>query len=594
MSRAEPVKAVPAPAPSDGARRWVFRAADVGAGSDADAAAALAATLNLPLALCRLLVIRGHTDDASVRAFMKPRLDDLHDPFLLADMQPAVERIRRAIRQDERILVHGDYDVDGICSTVLYTRVLRSLGAKVEPFVPHRMTDGYDLGHVGVRHATEIGASLILTGDCGTVAFDAIAQAAAAGIDVIVTDHHTPGAVLPAAVAVINPARTDCDYPFNGLAGAGVAFKLCEALVAELGGDRDSLLWYLDLVALATVADLAPLRGENRILAHYGLRVLRETRSAGLRALMETAGIGTDEPLGAGQVSHGLAPRLNAVGRMGAATRGVQLLLTDDTNEAARLATEMEAENRTRQAVDRQILDEAVAMLEDRYDADRDYAVVLSAAGWHPGVIGIVASRVVERIHRPVVLLAEDPESGRARGSARSIPAFHLYDGIHACASLLERYGGHRQAAGLELRLDRLAEFRAQLNAHARSVLTPADLVPEVRVDLEIELGEATAELCRLMRHCGPFGLGNPQPVFVVRGVGINGYPREVGDGQHLKMVLTQNAASLPAIGFRMAERMRTIDVSRSRLDVAFHLHEDRWNGRTRLQARLVDMRPAS
>jgi single-stranded-DNA-specific exonuclease len=584
---------LPLPSPSggvDAASRWVFRTGD----ADTGAAALLAESLSLPPALCRLLVLRGLGDAEAARTFLRPRLDTLHDPRLLAGVDTAVARVARAVRGGERILVHGDYDVDGICGAVLFTRVLRSLGATAEPFVPHRMTDGYDLGYAGVRHAAESGASLILTADCGIVAFDAVAQAAAAGIDVVITDHHTPGAELPAAVAVVNPNRPDCGYPEKGLAGAGVAFKLCEALVAELGGDRDALLWHLDLVALATIADLAPLRGENRTLAHYGLRVLRETRSPGLRALLAAAGVSTDRPIGAGQVSHALAPRLNAVGRMGAASRGVHLLMAETAAEAEPLAAEMEAENRTRQAVDRRILDEALAMLEERYDPVRDYAVVLSSPDWHPGVIGIVASRVVERIHRPVVLIAEDRAAGRGRGSARSIRGFHLYDGIHACASLLERYGGHRQAAGLEVRLDRLDAFRTALNEHARAVLEPAALVPEVCVDVELELRDATAELHGLMRHLGPFGLGNPQPVFVARGVSVDGYPQEVGGGQHIRLVLSQGGVRLPAIGFRLADRLRTIDVSRSRLDVAFQLLEDEYNGRTRLQARLVDLRAES
>jgi single-stranded-DNA-specific exonuclease len=573
----------------DAPRRWVFRAGAV----DAGAAAALVASLGVPPAVARLLVLRGHADEAAARQFMKPRLDALHDPLLLADIGPAVERLQRAIRTGELILVHGDYDVDGICAAALYTRTLRALGARVEPFVPHRMTDGYDLGHAGVRHAAALGATVILTGDCGVVAFEAIAEAAAMGIDVIVTDHHTPGAALPAAVAVINPNRPDCGYPEKGLAGAGVAFKLCEALVAAESGDRDALLWQLDLVALATIADLAPLRGENRILAHYGLKVLRDTRSAGLKALLESAGVRTDVPLTAGQVSHGLAPRLNAVGRMGAASRGVRLLLADSAAEAEPLAAEMEEENRSRQAVDRRILEEALALLEQQYDPARDYAVVLSAEGWHPGVIGIVASRVVERIHRPAVLIAADAATGRGRGSARSIRGYNLYHGIDACAGLLERYGGHAQAAGLELRLDRLTEFRASLNEHARTAIAPGDLVPEVNVDLEVTLAETGRELHAMLRHCGPFGLGNPQPVFVARGVAIEGYPREVGAGQHIRLVLSQDGTRLPAIGFRLAERLRGVDVARGRLDVAFHLHEDHWNGRSQLQARLVDLRAA-
>jgi single-stranded-DNA-specific exonuclease len=570
-------------------RRWVFRG-DV----DGTDAAALAAALNLPPAMCRLLLLRGFGRSDDARRFLKPQLSDLHDPAGLAGIDSAVERLLDAVRGRERIMVHGDYDVDGICCAALYTRVLRSLGADVHAFVPHRLTDGYDLGHAGVRRAAELGATLILTGDCGTVAHEAVAQAAAAGVDVIVTDHHTPGATLPDAVAVINPNRTDCTYPEKGLAGAGVAFKLCQALVAEAGADADALRWHLDLVALATIADLAPLRGENRILAHFGLRVLQQTRNPGLRALMRRAGVSTDEPVAAGQVSHVLAPRLNAAGRMGAAMRGVTLLLTDDSAQADELALRMDEENGVRQDVDRRMLADALDMLAGNYDPDRDRGLVLSSPDWHPGVIGIVASRVAERVHRPVLLIAEDQAAGRGRGSGRSIPAFDLFSAIGACAPLLERYGGHRQAAGFDVRLDRIDALRAAFNEHARSVLTPDDLVAEVRVDLELTLREADVALCRLLRHCGPFGLGNPQPVFVARGVTVDGSPREVGSGQHLKLTLAQEDVRLPAIGFRMAERARTLDLARTPIDVAFQLQEDRWNGRQRLQARLVDLRPSA
>lgn len=569
-------------------RRWVLRSGEC----DDGAGAALAAELGLPPALCQLLIQRGYGSADSARGFLRPVLADLHDPRALVGVDRAVDRIVHAIRTGERILAHGDYDVDGMCAAALYTRVLRSLGADVEAFVPHRMSDGYDLGHAGVRHAAQTGATLIVTGDCGIVAHDAIHQASAQGIDVIVTDHHTPGDTLPDAVAVVNPSRHDCTYPFKGLAGAGVAFKLCQALVETMDGDREALRWHLDLVALATIADLAPLTGENRILTHFGLRVLRDTRKPGLRALMARTGIAPRAVPAAGQVSHVLAPRLNAVGRMGAASRGVRLLLADDDTVAAALADEMEAENHTRQRVDRAMLDEAMAMLEDRFDPAADFGIVLSSPDWHPGVIGIVASRVVERVHRPVVLISEDVATGRGRGSARSIPAFHLYDGIHACAHLLERYGGHRQAAGMDLRIDRIPEFRDAFNRYAGSLLTPDDLIAEVKVDLEIPIADANAALCRLMRHCGPFGIGNPQPVFVARAV-MAQHCKAVGGGQHLKMMLVQGDARLPAIGFRMAERLRGIDFGCTTVDVAFHLQQDEWNGRDRLQARLIDVRAA-
>jgi single-stranded-DNA-specific exonuclease len=504
-------------------------------------------------------------------------------------MDAAVARITHAIREKQRILVHGDYDVDGICGCSLYTRALRAMGAIVEPFVPHRLTDGYDLGQAGIRRAVEVEAALILTVDCGIVAHDAVAAAKDAGIDVIITDHHTPGPRLPDAIAVINPNRPDCTYPEKGLVGAGVAFKLCQALAKTLGFDEQALLWHLDLVAIATIADLAPLRGENRTMTHYGLRVLEQTKNPGLAELLKAAGIDCNG-INAGQISHALAPRLNAVGRMGAAARGVNLLLCDDIVAAQPLAAETEEENRTRQSVDRETLQQALDILDATYDPARDYAVVLAAEGWHPGVIGIVASRVVERIHRPVIMIALDAATGRGRGSARSIPAFDLYGAIHNCGRWLERYGGHHQAAGMEIRADRIDSFRTAFNEQARATLAPADLIPECKLDLEVKLADADTRLLKLLRHFGPFGMGNPSPVLVSKRVTVIGYPREVGDG-HVKMTLVQDGVRMSAIGFRMIDKLQNIDVTRGPIDVAYQLQENEYNGRVDLQARLIDFR---
>jgi single-stranded-DNA-specific exonuclease len=338
------------------------------------------------------------------------------------------------------------------------------------------------------------------------------------------------------------------------------------------------------------VADLVPLVGENRVFTRYGLRVLEESRNPGLRALVASAGL--RGPIGAGQLSHQLAPRLNAIGRMDEATWGVRLLLTEDEAEAASIALRLDEHNRVRQSVDRRTLEEALELLERDYDPEQDYGIVLAAPGWHPGVIGIVASRVVERVHRPAILISLDEATGRARGSGRSIRGFHLYDALDACAGYLDRFGGHRQAAGLEIRPDRIAEFREAFNARARSVLGPEDLTAEIDIDLELSLGEADQSLYDLLRHFGPFGIRNPAPVFAARGVRVSGSPRVVGDG-HLKWELSQGDARLGAIGFRMADRLPALDLPRNQLDVAFQLQENTWNGRTELQAKLVDLRVA-
>ena len=568
--------------------RWVPRAVP-----DAGIAEQLAAALSLPATVCNLLALRGFKDPELARHYLKPRLEDLHDPFQLAGMREAVDRIVEAIRKGERILVHGDYDVDGICAATIYARILRTMGAQVVPFVPHRITDGYDLSQAGVRAAVNAGATLILTGDCGIVAHEAIEAAASLDIDVIVTDHHTPGDVLPGAIAVVNPNRRDCGYPDKGLCGAGVAFKVCQAVAPTFGVDQKDLWYYLDLVAVATIADLAPLTGENRALTRYGLKVLQQSRNPGLRALLQTAGLTGLANIAAGQISHVLAPRINAVGRMDAAARGVELLMEDDDARALEMARGLEEENRIRQETDRATLAQALELLEQDFDPDKHRAIVLAGQGWHPGVIGIVASRVVEILHRPTVLIALNEDGTVGRGSARSIPGFHLYNALHACSHHLTRFGGHKYAAGLEIRAEHIPEFRDELLAYSYDALTPDDLIPDLTYDLDVRLPDANADLHRLLRHFGPHGVGNPSPVFITRGVCVAAPPREVGDG-HAKLDLTQDGARLQAIGFRMAARMRDMDVANQPFDIAYQLQIDRWNGNEYLQARLLDIRPAT
>lgn len=568
------------------APRWVPRAVP-----DPAVAQALASALQLPDTVCRLLALRGYIDAQDAKNYLKPRLQDLHDPFQLAGMHAAAERVRKAIRSGERILVHGDYDVDGICAATLFTRVLRRMGAVITPFVPHRITDGYDLSQAGVRAAAQAGATLILTGDCGIVAHDAIDAAVSAGIDVIVTDHHTPGPDLPRAVAVVNPNRPDCDYPDKGLCGAGVAYKLCAALAPDFGLAEEELWYYLDLVAIATIADLAPLTGENRALTRYGLKVLKDSRNPGLRALLKTAGLSAHSVLAAGQISHVLAPRINAVGRMDDAARGVELLMEEDEARALQLAQGLEEENRVRQETDRATLAQALELLEKDFDPDRHRAIVLAEQGWHPGVIGIVASRVVEVLHRPTVLIALNEDGTRGRGSARSIPGFHLYDALHSCQHHLERFGGHKYAAGMDIKAENIPAFREELLAYAYEHLTPDDLVPELCFDLEVSLRDANGQLYQLLRHFGPYGVGNPSPVFVTRNATMASL-REVGEG-HAKMDLTQDGARMQAIGFRMMPRVRELDLLQKQVDIAFHLQIERYNGNEYLQAKLLDVRPA-
>jgi single-stranded-DNA-specific exonuclease len=523
----------------------------------------------------------------AAKAHLRPLLAHRADPGAFADLERAALRLAEALDRSETILVHGDYDVDGISATALLTRVLRGLGGHVVPFVPHRLRDGYDFGPAGLARAREVDAELVLTVDCGIVAHDAVAAATAGGLDVIVTDHHTPGDRLPDAFAVVNPNRRDCAGPEKGLCGAGVAFKLLERLVALRGGDPDALLPHLDLVALATVADLVPLTGENRVLVRYGLRALTATEKPGLRALLETAEVQGD--VGAGQVGFRIAPRINAVGRLGDAADALELLLTDDPERARTLARHAEETNRRRQDEDRRTLDQALELVDD-LDPRESFGVVLAREGWHPGVIGIVASRVVERIHRPVVLVALD--GNRGRGSGRSIPGFHLYEALHACRHRLARFGGHRQAAGMELSGDQVEAFAADFNAQARRHLEGRELRAELRADAELGLPEADLPLARLFGYLGPHGMGNPRPVFLARDLQVVGRPREVGTG-HLKLHLRQDGTTHPAIGFGLAERIRPDTLEGRRVDALFQLTVNEWRGRQEAQLQLKDVRPA-
>ena len=501
----------------------------------------------------------------------------------------AAERLDRAISDGETILVHGDYDVDGIAATALLTGWLRRLGARVEAFVPHRLHDGYDLGDAGLERAASVGASVLLTADCGIVAHDAVARARDLGLDVIVTDHHTPSAALPDALAVVNPNRIDCDYPEGVLCGAGVAFKLVHRLVERRGGSLEDLLPDLDLVALATVADLVPLTGENRVLVRYGLRALARTTKVGLRALMRVAEVEGDE-IDAGQVGFRLAPRINALGRLDDAAVALRLLLTDDAEEAGRLAAHADQINGERQDEDRRTLDEALGRLEVDYSDERDFGLVLAGDGWHPGVIGIVASRVVERVHRPVILIAL--RDGRARGSGRSVPGFDLHRALVSCASHLDRFGGHKQAAGLDMDPGNLEAFREAFNAVAREQLEGVDLRPEIRADIELHLGTSDLALADVLRHLGPHGMGNPRPVFFARGLRVVGSPREVGRG-HLKLTLEQEGVTRPAIGFGLVARWAPESLSGQRVDALFHLTVNEYRGRRTAQLRLRDLRLA-
>jgi single-stranded-DNA-specific exonuclease len=530
----------------------------------------LARELSLSEITASVLVRRGYGDLEQARAFLAGE-QVLHDPLLLGDMAAAVERIRTAVAEGTRICVHGDYDVDGICATVLALLVLCELGADVEWHLPSRFDEGYGVNGQTLERLAAEGCGLVLTVDCGITAVDEVRRARELGLELIVTDHHRPAETLPDCLLV---ATRPSDYPFPDLCGTGVVYKLGQAL---LGEDSDALRRHLDLVALATIADVVPLVGENRSLAIAGLRALARTQKPGLRALMKAAHV-DPATVDAGNVGFRLAPRINAAGRLGHPRSALELLLTEDADEARRLAGRLEELNRDRQAVEDAILRAAISQVEEWPDAKkRRRAYVVWGEEWHEGVIGIVASRLVERYHRPVVLIAGG--EGCWKGSGRSIPSFDLHGALSSCARFLERFGGHRAAAGLSIHPDRVEEFAQAFAGAAEELVTPEDLVPTTVVDAVVPRGaKLTLELCEELRRLAPFGLANPDVTLLAPACEL-GELATVGDGKHLRFRIQRDGRDAGgAIAFghgTQLDRFRR----EGRYDVAFRLHENHWNG---------------
>lgn len=547
-------------------------------------------SLGLPRPLCRLLAAREHRTADAAKSFLRPLITGLHDPAALLGADVAARRLVQAVRAGEPVLVHGDYDVDGVAGAALLTHWLRLLGGRADAFVPHRVRDGYDLSAAGVARAVERKARVLVTVDCGIQACEPAVQAANAGIDLIVTDHHRPGAALPKAVAVVNPAQPGCAYPNKDLCGAGVAFKVGQLAARMLGRSEDEAWEHLDLVALATIADQVSLSGENRVLARYGLRAAARSNRPGMAALLARSGaIRNGASLDSAAVAFRLAPRINAAGRVGDADAALRLFLTPDPAQAAALAEELEKANRERRRLENHALAEAIDALVDDYDPARDRAVLVAGEGWHPGVVGIVASRIAERLFRPAAVVSLDGERGR--GSVRSIPPFDVHAALSQCAQHMERFGGHHQAAGFDVRRDRLPALREAFGDAARKALGEAEPLPRLDADMEIGLDEMTRDFHRWLRYLGPFGRGNPEPVFVARGVRFD-RPPDVTPRGHLRFRMVQGRVGLPAIGFGMGPRFAGEDLGARPVDVAFRLSDNTFLGHTTVQAKALDIRP--
>jgi single-stranded-DNA-specific exonuclease len=540
--------------------------------------AELASTLGIAPAVAKVLCARGLTDPADARRFLYPTTDDLHDPFLLTDMHAATARLARAIEQKEPILLYGDYDVDGTSALVLLKKVLDLAGGLATCYVPHRIRDGYGMKNDAVDEAAAKGVRLIVSVDTGIRANAVVEHAATLGIDVIVTDHHLPETQLPPALAVINPNRPDCSYPEKNLCGAGVALKLAEALLTTLGWDRgrrerlvDSLL---KLAAIATVADVVPLVGENRVIVKRGLDGLRQVTNPGLRALLDIAGIEEGTVPSARQVAFQIAPRINAAGRMASASDVVELFTTNDAVRARAIAAQLDELNKDRRETEDEIRQAILEQCLAQPVTDQDAALVFAGEGWHRGVVGIVASRVVERYHRPVFVLGMD--SGVAHGSGRSIRVFHLLEALESMPELFTKFGGHRQAAGVTMNAEQVGIFRERFRAYAAARLTVADYEAELEIDAELSFREITDQTVAELLDLAPFGFGNPPPTFVARQVEVAA-PPDIKNGKHLFLRLTAGGKTLRAKAWNFAERAAEF-VPGTHIDVALQFEEDNYS----------------
>lgn len=556
--------------------------------SDENAVDHLAKELGIPRILSRILLQRGIDCFDKARTYFRPEVEELHDPFLMKDMDKAVDRLHQALEKGEKILVYGDYDVDGVsgCS-LLYLILSRMVGSRVTYYIPDRITEGYGLSRQAIQEHAEKGVTLILAIDCGVTAVDEIRFARELGVDVLVCDHHEPGDELPPAAAILDPKRPDCPYPFKELAGVGVGFKLMQALYRRLGLVEAELDEYLDIVAIGSCADIVPLIDENRILVRHGLDRINSNPRFGIKALLESSGIDRKE-ITVGLVVFVLAPRINAVGRMGDARRAVQLFTSQSLQQARTLAKELEKENKVRRDVDETTFKEALEIIESQFDAANDYAFVLYKRDWHPGVIGIAASRIVERFYRPTIMISV--VDGIGKGSARSIANFNVYEAIKQCSQHLITFGGHKYAAGLTIREENIPSFIEMFKEVARAQITPEDLVPTMKIDCEVHLSDFDERLMRLLKLMGPFGPLNLRPVFVSRKLKVVGEPSIVGSN-HLKLNLEQNGVTMTAIGFNFADQAEEVLKNNRVIDCAYVLEENYWNGRKELQMRLKDIK---
>lgn len=533
----------------------------------------------------KVFLSRGMHDVGIINKFMNPTLESMYDPFLLKDMEKAADRLIHAIRSGERIVIYGDYDVDGVTGTSVLYDFLKRKKACVDFYIPDRIEEGYGISITGIDRIHKKGTDIIITVDCGITAFDEVRYAVESGMEIIITDHHECMDILPEAYAVVNPHRRDCNYPFRELAGVGVVFKLVNALCIKMEC-KDEYMDYLDLVALGTIADVVPLADENRIITRYGIQEIENTNNLGLRTLIDNSGF-KGKPMNSFVVSFILSPRINAAGRLGDAGRAVKLFTTSDEKEALDISLELNNENRYRQDTEMDILNQAVTLIENEIDMDKEKVIVVAGKNWHHGVIGIVASKISERYYRPCILLSIEGDS--AKGSGRSIEGLNLFKALSYCESLLEKYGGHEFAAGLTIKTENISALRGMINCYADEVMDESDLVPRVKVDAYINKEDISTNSVMELERMAPFGAGNPEPVFAYNGLKIDEM-RTVGGDRHLKLHLACSDTSFDAIGFNMGDLINCFN-SGDIVDSAFSLGINNWQSICRVQMNLKDIK---
>lgn len=564
-------------------KRWKIREVD-----DDYVIRSLADSLNISEVLAKLLVLRDIRNFVQAKNFFRPSIDSLYDPFLMDGMERATSRLIKALTENELITIYGDYDVDGTCSTAILYLFLKELDANVEYYIPKRLTEGYGISALGIEQVKIRGTSLMIAVDCGITAIEETDLVNNLGMDLIICDHHQPKEKIPNAFAVLDPLKPFCNYPFKYLSGAGIAFKLAQG-IAERIGKRGMPLKYLDLVALAGAADIVPLIDENRVLVGEGIKIINQNPRPGVEALIEKSNIHPGS-LNTGQIVFTLAPRINAVGRLGDAERAVELLITKNKDEAIQLAQVLETENYERRKIDVDTYDNALSLVENTMDLKEELAIILHQEAWHPGVIGIVASRLVEKYYRPTIMLTT--VDGVAKGSARSISNFNIYEALKQCEDLLIHFGGHQAAAGLAVEVEKIDEFKQKFNKIVRETITEDDLLPEIHIDSKLKFSEITPKFLRIIEMFSPFGPGNMRPVFLSEEVSVAGVPRIVGN-DHLLFTLKQNGCEkvFDCIGFNMGNYCEVIGRNGQLLNIAYSIDKSIKDGRVFPQFKIKDLK---